>query len=239
LTVQGIVSNNWRTILARVYSRDVTQVQKEIVRFKIGEGGSSGGLPITPDATFVDVQGEGAPLANGGTCEFTNGSTLVEGSGTNFQTDVSAGDWIKPGPEPALVSPNYSAGEPGTEEDGWGEVLSVHPTLQQITLTASYIGTTHPFSENRPCHKASEPLYVFRKTLVVGDVLFDSVLPAITELTATVLGGEANSDQLGNTPDFYELGFFDDDGVMVGYVTFDRQQKVSGVQLVTIADLIF
>lgn len=238
MAVSAVVSNNWRTILARVYSRDVAQVQKEIVRFKIGEGGSSGGVPITPDATFVDLQGEGAPLAGGGTVSFTNGSTAVVGSGTSFLADVSPGDWIKPGPEPAVTSTAYSAGEPGTEEDGWGEVLTVTDNTN-IVLAANYIGATHGLLENRPCHKASEPLFVFRKDLTAGDVLFTSALPAIAEITCTVGASEANADQLSNTPEFYELGVFDEDGVMVGYFTFDKQEKIVGVQLVTIGDLTF
>lgn len=238
MAVQGIVQNNWRTILARVYAQDVTQVQKEINRFKIGEGGSSGGSPITPDATFVDIQGEGTPLAGGGVVGFTNGSPNVVGVGTSFLADVSPGDWIKPGPEPATGSPSYSAGEPGTEEDGWGEVLSVTDNFN-LVLTANYIGATHGTGESRPGHTASSPLYVFRKAMGAGEVLFNSVLPAITEITATVGASEANSTQLGASPEFYEIGFFDDDGVMVGYMTFDMQQKIAGVQLVTIGDLTF
>jgi len=236
VAVSASVQDNWRTILARVFSRDVVQVQREINRFKIGEGGSSGGTPITPDSTYVDVEGEGAPLAGGGTVGFTNGTTAVVGVGTSFLADVSPGDWIKPGPEPH--SNPYSAGDPGTEEDGWGQVLSVTDN-NNIVLTAAYIGATHPTSENRPCHLASEPLFVFRKSLAAGDVLFNSVLPAIVEITSIVAAGEANSDQLGNNPIFYELGLFDEDGVMVVYVTFDAQTKVAGVQLNTIIDLVF
>ena len=236
MAVQAIVQNNWRTILARVYAQDVAQPQQEISRFKIGEGGFVGATPITPDATFEDVQGEGTPLAGGGTCEFVNGSADVVGSGTSFLADVAVGDWIKPGPE---ASPNaYSAGLPGSEEDGWGEVLLVNNNTS-ITLAAPYIGVSHLLSENRPCHSASEPLFVFRKALGAGDVLFDNVLPAITEITSTLGAAEANADQLGNTPEFFELGLFDADGVMVVYMTFDMQEKIAGVQLVTICDLTF
>lgn len=237
MAVEGIVSNNWRTILARVYSKDVTQVQKEIAWFKIGEGGSSGGVPITPDATFEDVQGEGAALASGGTVQFTNGSAFVDGSGTDFVSDVSVGEWIKPGPE---VSSNpYSAGVPGTEYDWWGEVKTIHAAsgVGAIELQSAYSGVTNP--AGRAGYKASAPLFVFRKALTISDVLFNSVNPAITEITSTVGAAEANSDQLGGTPEFFELGLFDEDGVMVGYITFDKQEKVAGVQLVTIADLVF
>ena len=233
------VQNNWRTILARVFSRDVVQAQKEITRFKIGEGGFNVGppkTPKTPDETLVDLESEGEPLAGGGTVQFVNGSTAVTGLGTSFLADVSVGDWIKPGP--TASSNPYSAGTPGSEEDGWGQVQLVNNNLS-ITLTANYVGATHLLAEGRPCHKASEPLFTFRKTLAAGDVLFNSVIPAITEITATVGAAEANADQLGGSPEFFELGLFDDDGVMVVYVTFDEEEKIVGVQLVHVIDLTF
>lgn len=237
MAVQGIVQNDWRTILARVYSRDVAQVQREFTVFKIGEGGEVGGVPITPDAIFTDIEGEGAPLASGGTAQFTNGSEFVDGALTNFVADLTVGDWIKPGPE---VSSNpYSAGVPGTEYDWWGEVKTIHAAngVGAVELQAVYAGVTNP--AGRACYRADEPLYVFRKALGAGDVLFNSVLPAITEITCTVGAAEANADQLLNTPEFYELAIFDDDGVMVGYLTFDKQEKIAGVQLVIIGDLVF
>jgi hypothetical protein len=237
VAISAVVSNGWREILARVYARDVAQAQAEIVRFKIGEGGSSGGTPITPDPTYTDVESEGAPLAGGGTATFTNGSTAVVGVGTSFLADVSPGDWIKPGPTFTGVGATpQSAGDPGSEYDEWGQVQSVTDNLN-IVLNANYTGvTTSPAREVR---KASAPLFTFRKTLAGGDVLYSSGLPAITEVTSTVAAGEANQDQLLNNPIFFELALFDSNGVMVCYCTFDAQTKVSGVQLVTILDLTF
>lgn len=237
MTVSAKVSNGWREILARVYARDITQALAEIDRFKIGEGGSSGGLPITPDETYTDLESEGAPLAGGGTATFTNGSTAVVGVGTSFSADVSPGDWIKPGPTFTGVGATpQSAGDPSSEYDEWGEVQTVTDNLN-IVLTSNYTGvTTSPAREVR---KASEPLFTFRKTLPGTDVVYLSGLPAITEVTSTVAASEANADQLLNNPVFYELGLFDSNGVMVCYCTFDAQTKVSGVQLVTILDLTF
>jgi hypothetical protein len=60
VAVSAVVSNGWREILARVFARDISQSLAEIARFKIGEGGSSGGSPITPDATYTDLESEGA-----------------------------------------------------------------------------------------------------------------------------------------------------------------------------------
>jgi len=237
VAVSAVVSNGWREILARVFARDISQSLAEIARFKIGEGGSSGGSPITPDATYTDLESEGAPLASGGTATFTNGSTAVVGVGTSFLADVSPGDWIKPGPTfvGGGATPQ-SAGDPGTEYDEWAQVQSVTDNLN-IVLTAVYTGVTTP--SGRQVRKASEPFLTFRKDLVAGDVVYSGGLPAITEITSTVAAAEANQDQLLNSPIFYELALFDSNGVMVCYCTFDAQTKVAGVQLVTILDLTF
>ena len=236
MATDASVQEGWRTILARIFSQDVSDTHKDIVRFKIGEGGSSGGLPKTPSPILRDIEGEGAALAGGGTCEFTNGSAAVSGSGTSFLADVAVNDWIKPGPTPS-IDPE-SAGTPGSEEDGWGKVLTVNSDIS-ITLTANYVGTTHLFAENRPCHKAVDALFVFRKALGVSDVLFDSAVPAITEITAIVAASEANLDQLGGNPIFFEVGLFDSAGVMVVYMTFDAVTKTGAVQLNHIVGLVF
>jgi len=244
MAASAVVQVDWRTVLAELWARDIVAAYRtkgDIVRFKIGEGGFINvppKQPITPDENFTDLQSEGATLPSGGTVEFNNGSPTVEGSGTNFSVDVSIGDWIKPGPELAVSGDPYSAGEPGSEEDLWGEVQSVDsPT--QITLVANYAGTTHLFAEARDGRTASEPLFTFRKTLGAGEVLFNSVNPAITEVTTNVGALEANADQLGNPPEFFELALFDENGVMVAYCTFDEATKISGVQLVTILDLVY
>lgn len=236
MATDASVQEGWRTILARIFSQDVADTHKDIVRFKIGEGGSSGGSPITPDPTFRDIEGEGAALAGGGICEFTNGSMVVFGVATTFLADVSPGDWIKPGPTPS--SDPESAGTPGSEEDGWGEVDTVNSDIS-ITLLANYVGSTHLFAEIRPCHKAASPLFVFRKALGPADVLFNSAVPAITEITAIVAASEANLDQLGGNPVFFEVALFDAAGACVVYMTFDAVTKTAAVQLNHIVDLVF
>jgi len=229
-------------MLARIFSRDLGgtwDAHKEIVRFKIGEGGGSGGTPITPDATFDDVQGEGEKKT--GLASFGNGSTAVTGDGScSFMTEFAVNDWIKPGAKTTGggISP-YAPGEPGTEYDEWGQIWHITDN-NNLVLTAPYAGPSTP--EDRPPMKATAaqgPLFVFRKVLNTADVVFFSSSPAICEVTTLVAGAEANLDQLGNSPDFYEVGGFDEDGVMVFYCTFDVQTKVAGVQLVTIIQLVF
>ena len=242
MAASASVQNNWRTMLARQFSRDLAGVwdtHREIVRFKIGEGGGSGGSPITPDPTYIDLESEGE--AKTGVCGFTNGSTAVVGVGTSFDTEFAVGDWIKPGARTtgAPTASPYSPGYPGTEYDEWGQVVAPI-TATSITLASPYTGVTTP--ENRVPKKATAaqgPLFTFRKSLATGDVILFSENPAITEVTTLVAGAEANADQLLNPPDFYEIGGFDEDGVMVFYCTFDVQTKVVGVQLVSIVQLVF
>jgi hypothetical protein len=239
MSVNATVQESWRGVLARVFARDVSDTQQEIVRFKIGEGGFTGApkVPISPDATYLDLESEGAALGSGGTGSFTNGSAIVTGTGTQFTVDCAPGEWIKPGPDftGGVGSEFGSAGDPGSEHDTWGQILTVDNDLQ-ITLTANYAGST---IAGREVRLASEPLFTFRKTLVAGDVLLLSTSPAIDEITAIVAAGEANADQLANNPEFFELGLFDANGVMLVYVTFDLETKSGAVQLNHIIQLVF
>lgn len=242
MTASASVQDNWRTMLARTFARDLAGVwdtHRNIIFFKIGEGGGSGGTPITPDSTFIDVLGEGE--AKTGLASFSNGIANVTGAGCAFLADFSVNDWIKPGARTTgvpSVSP-YAPGYPGTEYDEWGQIQSI-TNNDLMVLTAPYAGVSTP--ENRVPKKATAaqgPLFTFRKALANGDVIFFGASPAITEVTTLVDAAEANLDQLSNNPDFYEIGGFDGDGVMVFYCTFDVQTKISGVQLVTIVQMVF
>lgn len=234
----GTIQQGWEAVLARVYARDVADTQAEFTRFKIGEGGYTGGPPepIAPDPTFLDLQSEGAALAGGGTATFTNGSPNVVGVGTSFLADVNIGDWIKPGPTYLAegLEP-YSSGDVGSEYDWWGQVLNVVDN-NNVVLTGPYGGATTAVP--REVRQADEPLFTFRKNLLAGDVLFASAVPAITEITAVLLAGEALSDQQGNAPKFFELGIFDSNGVMVVYMTFPVEEQ-TGVQFNHLIELIF
>lgn len=230
----GTVQQGWEAVLARVYARDVADTVADFTRFKIGEGAYVSGPPepIPPDASFSDLQSEGSPLAGGGTANFNNASTGVTGIGTTFLADVTAGQWIKPGPT-VSASP-FSAGVPGSEIDEWGQVQTVLSDTS-IVLMSPYTG---PTTLGREVRKANEPLYTFRKDLLAGDVLFASSVPAITEILAVVLATEALSDQLGNAPRFFELGIFDSNGVMAVYMTFPMEEQ-TGVQFNHLIELVF
>jgi hypothetical protein len=233
----GTLQEGFEAVLARVYARDVADIQADFTRFKIGEGGEGvAPNPIPPDPTFEDILSEGAKLAGGGTATFTNGSPSVVGVGTSFLADVSPGDWIKPGPTYLVegLKP-YSSGDVGSEYDWWGQVQTVVNDLN-ITLMANYAGATTAVA--REVRKASAPLFTFRKTLVAGDVLFTSAVPAITEITAVLLAGEGLLDQLGNAPKYYEVGIFDSNNVLVAYMTFTQEEQ-TGVQFNHVVEIIW
>jgi len=237
LSVQGVIPRVWRTVLARVFARDVADTQADFTVFKLGEGGYVDvppKQPIAPDEIRTDLASEGEALAGGGTATFTNGSPLVVGSGTAFLTDLAPGDWVKPGPDMTGVSYG-SAGVPGTEYDDWSQILTVDSNIQ-VTLTAPFVGAT---IAGRDVRASDTPLYTFRKTLIASDVTFFSAVPAITEIDAITLAAEANINFLGGSPEFFEIGIFDSNGVMVAYVTFDLQTKTIGVQLNNVIQIVY
>lgn len=238
MAAKADVQDGWEEVLARIFAQDVTDVFAEIGRFKIGEGHFVDVPPKTvldPDPTFLDLASEGTPLAGGGTAIFTNASAGVVGTGTSFLADVSPGDWIKPGPTFLVEGlKTNSSGDIGSEYDDWGQVQTVVDDLN-ITLVAPYIGPTVVGS--RAVHKAAEPHFVFRKALTAPDVLFLSANPAITEITGTVLAGEANLNQLGNNPDFFEFGVFDVNNVMLVHMSFPLVTKTGAIQLNQVVEL--
>lgn len=216
--VQAVVTDGYHSLVSRVYSRDVVEVQVEITSYKIGEGGfqvvGPAREPVTPDPTLTDLASEGAVLS--GQCNFSFGSATVTGVGTAFLAEVSPGDFIKPA---------------GT--DIWGEVLAV-PGNTTITLTAVFGGITALLAEGRV---AEEPWFTFRKAILAAEVVW--IAPNVARITASVLAGEANDDGLGNPPDFFELGLFDANDVMVVYMTMPLETKVPGVVLGHIIDITF
>lgn len=68
-------------------------------------------------------------------------------------------------------------------------------------------------------------LYYFEKQFGATDLVF--VSPSIMQVRCKLDGIESNDDGSGNEPKFFELGIFDDQGVLVAYTTFPEQTKAS------------
>ena len=69
-------------------------------------------------------------------------------------------------------------------------------------------------------------LYTFQKTLIAGDLTIE-VDGTITyaKVRCFVNYGEANDNGFGQYPEFFELGLFDAQGVMLIYATFPGETK--------------
>ena len=242
--VDAIVQEGFREVQARLYALDVAQNFADPYWFKVGEGAFVDvppKEPIAPDATRDDLFSEGTPVAGGGTAQFTNGSAFVVGTGTSFLADVTAGDWIKPGPTFGVLgglegANARSAGDIGSEYDVWGQVLSVVDNTN-ITLSAPYGGATN--ANPRPVQVGEIPFLTFRKTFSPSDVLFSSAIPAITEFTCIILASEGNINQQALNPEFFELGIFDANNVMMVHMTFPLETKTAALQLNHIIELVY
>tara|TARA_Y100000310_G_scaffold256180_2_gene263926 strand:- start:1435 stop:1902 length:468 start_codon:yes stop_codon:yes gene_type:complete len=68
----------------------------------------------------------------------------------------------------------------------------------------------------------------FQKSFGAGDVSVGGPSSNILTIVCLVDDGEANDRGDGNPPTFYELGVYDENDVMVAYLTFDGQLKVVG-----------
>src|SRR5210317_1674263 len=87
MAVLATIQDNWRTVLSRVFARDIADAHAEITYFKIGEGGFVNlppKEPVAPDAARSDLESEGTDPPGGGPATFTSGSALVSGVERRF-----------------------------------------------------------------------------------------------------------------------------------------------------------
>ena|GEM_PF-4712449 len=68
-------------------------------------------------------------------------------------------------------------------------------------------------------------MFYFEKALTPSDFVF--VAPSIIQIRCRLDGIEANDDGFGEEPEFFELGIYDDQDVLVAYTTFPQQTKAS------------
>lgn len=81
-----------------------------------------------------------------------------------------------------------------------------------------------------PGRYAVDERYTFSKAFAVGWVTYDAVARTC-KCRCFLDYAEANNDGSGNDPEFWELGVFDGDGDMIGYVTFQKETKNALKQL--------
>ena len=65
--------------------------------------------------------------------------------------------------------------------------------------------------------------FVFQKAITPDRIIITGA--NTIEVECFVDTSEANLDSFGNPPEFWEIGLFDGDDVMIAYVTFDKQLK--------------
>ena len=80
-------------------------------------------------------------------------------------------------------------------------------------------------------------LYRFEKNLTTADVTF--LAPSTIEFRCKLDPTEANDDGTGNSPEFFEVGLFDDNNNLIVYATFDAQTKVATKALITFIQVPF
>lgn len=65
--------------------------------------------------------------------------------------------------------------------------------------------------------------YYFQKSLTAGDIAYEA--DRKSRATCIVSFTEANDDGYGDPPEFWEIGIFDENDVMVVYGTFPKETK--------------
>lgn len=179
--------------------------------FKLGEGGfiESGGVktPKTPDPTRTRVEADGGALA-GTSVTFMNASSDVSGIGTSFLTAVVPGQYVRLDVD--LV---------------WAQVLSV-PDNNNLILTATYTGTGGTGDGS----VITAPFFVFKKSFVGVDLTFLGTGTGVCTAVAFLDFIEGNDDGFGGNPEYFEIGIFDTNDVMVAYGTYPGETKVSTIQ---------
>ena len=65
--------------------------------------------------------------------------------------------------------------------------------------------------------------FVFQKPITADRI--NIVSTTQIQVECFVDTSEANDDGFGNAPEFWEVGVFDNDGVMIAHETFDKQTK--------------
>lgn len=106
----------------------------------------------------------------------------------------------------------FKVGEGGWVDPGTGKVRRTpDPTLTDLDCIVN------------PSRYPVDSRFTFQKTLQPNvDMVIDA---GALKMTCTLAQLEANDDGLGNNPEFWEIGIFDEDDVMLIYATMPEQIK--------------
>lgn len=109
----------------------------------------------------------------------------------------------------------------GGWEDVGGEKVPIDPTTKYDLEDLDCI-------ENAGSYPV-ESRFHFDKALSVSDISYEA--DRKSRATCVVSFTEANDDGYGNPPEFFEIGIFDQNGVMVVYGTFPKETKTPDKEL--------
>lgn len=85
---------------------------------------------------------------------------------------------------------------------------------------------------------ASDPsLFEYKKFFITTDFAF--IAPSTMQVRCRLVESEANDNGFGESPEFYELGIFDDSDRLLIYCTFSAQTKSSSKILNNLVQVIF
>lgn len=80
-----------------------------------------------------------------------------------------------------------------------------------------------------PSFPAPDSNYFFQKSFIAADLV--AIPPQQLRVRCFVDVGEANLDNAGNPPSFFEIGIFDANNTMVAYSTFPMEVKTADKSL--------
>lgn len=179
--------------------------------FACGEAGytTSGGqkIPKTPDGTKTRMESQGTILT--GLFSWDDGVDPLVVTCSVPVSGLVAGEWFR--------RDSVFDGSWHLVADVTGSTVTVDPSTPMVGSASGVVMAKVPI-----------PYFIFQKAFGSGDVLWLGAGTFTCQLNTLIDFLEGNGpNQLGNPPEFFEVGIFDDDGKMVDYGTFPGEVKTS------------
>lgn len=148
-------------------------------------------------------------------------------------TDVAREKWAKTFGNVAPESPGatdvvsyFKIAEGGWIDPGGGrEPRTPDPTFNDVDVI-----------EN-PGRYPADSVFIFQKSFIAADLTFEAT--TTLRVRCFLDFAEANDDGFGNDPEFYEIGVFDGDDVLIAYFTFPLETKNVAKTLENVVRLVF